>query len=182
MPARFVGYTDVQHVKQPEDSELCFASIVSSMTGAEIEDAQAALEGAELSQSDGSTPPMGEVSLHVGGTVLDIKPVQSPFEGAEDPKGALKLIDEQFAEGRAVGLLHKKNGDPNDERHHWTLLTGYCEVDDHKDGPIHIIDPLRSAGEYIGRNNVIEMIKNSMEYAGVYAYAMSTAPAPPAET
>jgi hypothetical protein len=143
------------------------------MTGAEIGEAQAALENAGLSEVDGSTPSMAATSLRVGDSVVDITPVYSPFENNEDPEGVIKLIEERFAEGQAVSLLHKKNGDPEDDSYHWTLLTGYCEVDDYKEGPIHVIDPLREAGEYIGRSNILEMIKRSMDYAAVYANAMS---------
>lgn len=180
MAAEFNGYTDVQHVQQPEDSELCFASIVSAMTGAEIEAAHEALKAAGLSEDDGSTGPMGETVLEVEDSKLTITPFQSPFEGAEDPEGVLALIDEQFVAGRAVTLLYKKTPDPEDGRHHWTLFTGSFDLDDRK-GAIHTIDPLEEAPKHLGRHVARDMIARSMDYAGVYAFALTAEHAPAAQ-
>lgn len=176
MAAEFLGFTDVHHVRQPEDSELCFAAIVSAMTGAELDESHAVLRAAGLSEADGTTAPMGEERLVVAGSSLEITPFQSPFDGVEDVEGVLALIDEQFVAGRAVALLHKKNASPEDGRHHWTLLTGSTEQDGEM-GAIHAIDPLSEHATYLGRHMIKGMIGQSLDYAGVYAYAMDTAPA-----
>jgi hypothetical protein len=170
--AEFVGYTEVQHVAQPPYSELCFAAIVSAMTGASLDESQEALVAEGLSKADGTTAPMGPAQLEVAGAELSITPFQSPFKGAKDPEGVMGLIKEQFVAGRAVALLYKKEASPEDGRHHWTLLTGYYDLDG-EEGAVHVIDPKREQAEQFGRHTVIEMIKRSMDYAGVYAYALS---------
>jgi hypothetical protein len=166
--------TGVEHVPQPDDSELCFAAIMSSVTGRSIEEAQFALVNTGLSAEDGTTAaPMRETELQIINSFVTITPFQTPVEGAETSDGVLDLMDEQFAEGRGVTLLHKKNDDPADERHHWTLFTGYDAAAG--DGaPLRIIDPLAGKATYIRRQLVSRMIDRSLNYAGLYGYGVSS--------
>jgi hypothetical protein len=170
----FIGNPDIPHVVQPPGSELCFAAIISAVSGASVPQAQEVLVARRLSSDKGTLPIIGEKRLEVGGSVVTIEPFQSPFgEGADNPQGAIELIDEQLVALRSVTLLYKKNNNPDDDQLHWTLLTGYLQNDGRK-GSFHAMDPLRPRPSYYTRPMLASMIRRSMDFNGVFAYALST--------
>lgn len=169
---KFVGDPEIQQVAQPQGTELCFASIVSAMTGSSVAEAHEVLVANDLSQTDGSTGPMGETRLEVAGSVLDIKPVIDPFSGIDKSETVIERIDEKLLAARAVALLYKKTDNSEDDRHHWALLTGYLQQDGQK-GAMRVMDPLRPRIGYLRRRQLEDIIKRSMDFMGVYAYALS---------
>jgi len=172
MSVEFVGYKGARHVRQPVGSELCFAAIVASMSGADVTEAHQVLGEAELSEADGTTFPMGAAELAVAGSVIAIEPVKDPFDGAaDDPETVMAMMDEQFVAGRAVALLHKKNSNPDNTDCHWTLLVGYTLADGQK-GAIRAMDPMQQHMNYFRHELVAGMIERSRSL-GFYAYALS---------
>lgn len=168
---RFIGAEGIKHVAQPLESELCFAAIISAVSGASVPEAHRALKDGKLSCEDGTTPPIvGNKKLEVAGSVVSIE----PLEEADTPEGVMGLIDEQLIAARAVALLHKKNDTAGDKHHHWSLLTGYFQEEN--DGPklaVRVIDPLRERHTFLRREEIAGMIGRSMDFRGVYAYALS---------
>lgn len=169
---KFIGCPEIEPVPLPEGTELSFASIVSAVTGATVDEAHRILVKEELSQEDGSTAPMGEERVAVGKSVLEIKPVLDPFS-ADTPETALERIDEQLVAVRAVALLYKKREGENDDQYHWALFTGYLHGDKGK-GSYRIMDPLKKNIDYWTRDGAKKNIKQSIEFMGVYAYSLDT--------
>lgn len=171
MAAEFIGFP-APHVPQPDGTELCFAAISSSMTGASVDEADRALAAAGLYNERDEIMPMGETSLELPGSVMAIEPVKNPFDGIEDTKAVLGLLDEQFVAGRAVAILYKKYRDTENNQYHWTLLTGYTLANGVKGG-IRVMDPLRNRHLLMKRAQIADMIERSNRDLGFYAYALS---------
>lgn len=198
------GYQNVSYVEQPPGSEQCLAAIISSVSGAELHESQAALYEAGLVEEKGGTGMLwGEASLQVAGTTVTLAPFEIPekLKTAEDHDAETTLVDEQmavldeqFENGKGIALLYKKTGDPANSEYHWILLTGSLEVDGKK-GPIHVMDPLRNPdpkveapepGEemgYVSRQRIAELIRQSTDYengaVGIFPHAITTdAPSP----
>lgn len=174
MAVEFIGYP-APHVPQPDGTELCFASIGSSMTGATVDEVDRALATAKLYNAQGEIMPMGETSLKVPGSVMAIEPVTSPFDGIEDTKAVLGLFDAQFVAKRAVAILYKKYNGSDNNQYHWISLTGYALAIGVK-GAIRTMDPLRKHINYYRREQVADMIDRSNRDLGFYAYALSVSP------
>jgi hypothetical protein len=181
MAAEFVGFTDVRHVQQPEDSELCFPALMSAVSEADLAEAHAALQAAELSGADGSTGLfMSEVRLELADTEASIEPIDLPV----DPDEALRSMDDQFKTGRAVLLMYKKYPgkpeNPDNPDYHWIMLTGYAAGDEQHapKEPIQVIDPLREETARLSRTVIKGLIIQSNDYEnggqGAYAYGLST--------
>ncbi len=131
-------------------------------------------------EEDGSTGLIaGRKELEVDGSVVAINPLTE----AADFAGMQQLMDTEFEAGRAVMLLHKKNGNPNDRSYHWTLFTGYVEYEGQK-GALRTIDPLRPRTTWLGAHVVRNIFEHSQTPAdsenpfeeaaqGVFAYAIS---------
>jgi hypothetical protein len=168
---RFIGAEGIKHVAQPPESELCFAAIISAVSGASVLEAHRALMDSRLSEEDGKTNPfVGTKKLEVAGSMVSI----DPLEEADTPESVMGLIDEQLIAARAVTLLHKKNNSPTDEHYHWSLLTGFFQEENN--GPklaMRVIDPLREHHTFVRREQIAGMIGRSMDFMGVYAYALS---------
>jgi hypothetical protein len=167
--AEFVGKRGVEHVRQPEGSEQCFAAIVASVTRLDLNTAHEALTSHEISEANGTTGvPLPEIEVPVGNRTLSISPLGSMTSA---PK-LLARINERWESGDAIALLYKKVEDESDERHHWALLTGKYQ----SAGiivAVQAMDPLKENLELIKPGEVIERIDRTIEYGGgVFAYAL----------
>lgn len=194
------GYRNFQYVEQPPGSEQCFAAIVSAVSGAELHESQAALYQGGFVDEDGGTGMFWmETDLEVAGEHVEIVPLEAPAapEKAEEVQKFMELLDQQFAEGKAVALLYKKTGDIEDARYHWMLLTGSRSTD----GAIHVMDPLRDPEEqvepgeetrYVSRTLIADLVRQSTDYreasdgqikaAGIFPHAISTSSSSPPQT
>lgn len=183
MSAEFIGFTQVEatDVWQPPQSEKCLATLLKKLSDVSLAEAHEALRIRNLSEHDGSTAPfMKAQEIELGGLIVSVNPFQTPLIETASPQIVLDRMDEQFEDDKAVLLLHKKNGDPDDNRHHFILLTGYVLLDGARNRdplkrePVHAIDTLEEQASYMSRREIAEKIKHSMDFAGVYAYAVST--------
>ncbi len=181
----YVGNTEVQHARQPEGSEQCYAAMVRAVSGAPVHIAQAALYRAGMVEDDGS------VGLVIAKTQLEMPEASSeveidPQDQIEDPEEVLKLMDEIFKGGRSVTFLHRKplseeelpddHKEEPEVKYHWVLLNGYPLIGG-EPGPIHTINPLHEEAGYTSRPKILEIIRRSNDYEnggmGVFVQAIS---------
>lgn len=171
--AEFVGNADVHQVLLQPGSNRNLAAIISAVSGHEVDEAHAALVDAELSEADGLSYPMPGVELEVGDTPVTITPLHSPFgERADDPESVMSLIDAGHEAGKAVAILHKASGDPENPAYHWLLLTGHYdghhEAEGSEKGAYHVMDPAEERVGHMGRSAALDMIGRSMQHMDVY--------------
>ncbi|MEK7059533.1 MAG: hypothetical protein AAB971_02125 [Patescibacteria group bacterium] len=158
----FIGQSGIKHVSQPADSELCFAAIVSAVDGGSpVQGIHQALVESGISAEDGSTAPPPETTDVVlpGETVVTLE----PFMGF-DKSGLMEEIGKRFADGKAVALLHKKNDNETDDRHHWILLAG--QYVGGKETRVSIGDPLKASGDVVNSSEISDKISRTVEFSG----------------
>lgn len=172
MSLEFYGKTDIPHVKQPAGSELCFAAMVSAVTGSTIEEANDALIDADLLNEDGTTsPPMGAERLHLAGKAVTIEPIVTPFdENPGDSAQVLSKIQDSLTLGRPTALLFKKDVALPD--HHWVLFSSYA-ADGDEIISLRMMDSLRDNTISVTPRRVETMIDRSIDHLGVFACSFS---------
>lgn len=171
----FIGRTDIKHIAQPEDSDLCFATIATTLTGGDIEGAHRGLVRSNLSQEDGLTvAPMQAVAVALEGVELKVDPIVTPLEFEISSDEVMQRIYEQFDQKNPVALMHKKNTKPDDNEYHWSLLVGR-EVSQKATEYITVMDSMQPAMAQLRPEMIEDLIDRSLNYAGVGACALSTA-------
>jgi|GEM_PF-5131444 len=182
---RYVGAEGIQHVAQPEGSELSFAATVASVLGdVQIDEVNEVLRAASVSEDDGFTlPPWERKEVTVGGTVLVVDPILSPGEDASHAKEAVELIANRFEYEQPVALLFDSNADSTnmeEAQPQWVLLAGFAEsfrvdTDPHwsQTNGVYVMNPTASEGEVIDPYEFAQWVEHSFEtLGGVYAYAL----------
>jgi hypothetical protein len=181
MAIKFTGPEGLQHVKQPTDTELCFAAVVAAVVGTTVEAAHYAMVRGDISDPDGTTlAPFSAKQVPIDETgLLHIEPVQTPMEGAEDTAGAIELIERQLQARKAVALLalHQKLG--GEDFYHWTLLAGLSEDETTKAvASIRVMNPLADRMTEEPIEDFTRFIDRSMPFPGVCAYVIEFQPTP----
>src|SRR5690349_16970085 len=121
----------IEHVKQPEGTEWCFAACVASATGRGADDLPAinqALMDSFISDETGAASPPWEPAEVEGTRVETVFGYEN-----QDPEAAYASVKEHLERGARIALLHKKTADPGSGMH-WVLFA---------DGVL--MDPLREA-------------------------------------
>lgn len=171
MTTEFAGQPGIKHVRQPEDSELCFAAIVSALDNQRsVEQVHEALVDSGISTADGSTANPGEAQTIQ--LAADTKLAVEPFVGISTER-FITAINERLQDRKPVALLHKKNDDELDNRLHWSLIAGRYHTDGETELAV-LMDPLQSENAYVDSSEVTDMVERTVEFfGGVWACALS---------
>lgn len=173
--SEFIGRTDIKHVAQPEGSELCFATILSSVTNSDINTVHQNLTKNQLSSEDGSThAPMASVSINLEKVKLAVDPIVTPLEFDISSSEVMDRIYEEFNHNNPVALMHKKNGDMEDAQYHWSLLLGR-HIKGGTTEYLTVMDPLQPAMMQLSPAVIENCVTNSLNFVGVGACALSVA-------
>ena len=181
----FIGQTQpyIKHVAMPADSELCFAACVAAASGTALEEAQAGLLRAGLSQADGATnAPMSQTAVRVaneqGDRIVMVDPLETPWESSGETRIIMRRIFQQLQLRRPVAVLALHPREESEDFLHWTLLTGYVE-DAGTTIQVGIMDPKASEITYEDPDSsggLEGLIDRSLPMPGAYAYALQTIP------
>lgn len=173
-----VGVPDIPHVKQPEGTELCFASLMAGFIGQDIAQVHDILSSSsvKVSESDGSTSPfMKTKDILIAGGLVTLEPIVTPMThfDAEDASYAIKAIDKQLnaVPPKPVAMLYQK---PKNEggTSHWVIVEGHKNLNDNK-GSYKIFDPQQARKKWSSPRGMETTVKRSLDASSLYAYALS---------
>ncbi|TAH33447.1 hypothetical protein EYC59_04935 [Candidatus Saccharibacteria bacterium] len=137
----------IEHVRQPEGTEWCFAACVASATGRNTDDLpvinQALVDGFISDETGAASPPWEPTE--VAGARLE---TVFGYED-QDPEVAYSTVKDGLARGDRIALLHKKTADPESGMH-WVLVAD-CKL----------MDPLKGQTEDLLDAVLREMIARS---------------------
>lgn len=176
MPEKYVGVIGIDHLKQPEGTEFCFATCVAAFVGSEVEidQVQMSLENAYVSDEDGTTPPpeeRQEVPILGSMDYVTIDVIQGPEQDTPDAVNIFERITESLGQEKPVLLLYKKTTEPDDDSLHWVLIKGYVENDSPTESKtFEVVDSLADDIIQVPDTEIIDMIDRSIQSRGVFAY------------
>ncbi len=159
----------IEHVKQPDGSELCLMACIASATGRTSDEYQAAIHtglmAAYVSEENGESTPVFEatpVTITLDGGHTEGLELETIY-GLDDlsTEGAMHTIADALSRGERLALLHKKTSNPEEPGMHWVLLASH-----------QLMDPLADETTPLDQTVVQEMVARSVAANGVFVVAI----------